>query len=231
MTGSDDDRKSSECGVADIRALLFDLDGVLWDSNALHAEAMAQVCAEVGLDMPDYARVAGMSTPEAFALAIAENRGPSDFSVADLTTRKQSIFRELVGQVPSDHEALRAAFGGWRPASLALVTGASRTTADAYLRRLPAGFFDLVITADDGLPSKPAPDAYIAAAKRLGVSSSQCVVFEDSAAGLKSARAAGMRTAHITYAWGGTCDGASCGADWCAPTVAEAIEMIRSERC
>lgn len=220
---------AADSGTAPIRAFLFDLDGVLWDSNPLHAEAVAQTCAEAGLPMVDYGRLAGRSSPAAFELIISEADQSGRWNAEELAATKRAIFRARVGEVPSDHEQLMDALRTGRPEFLALVTGASATTARAYLQRLPAGFFDLVITADDGLPSKPSPDAYLAAARRLGVEPGECVVFEDSVAGLAAARSAGARVAHITHAWGGRCDG-SCAADWCAPTVERALELVRGER-
>lgn len=230
MTGLGTEAKAVVRGVESIRAFLFDLDGVLWDTNTLHADSFAQVCAEAGLEMPDYERLAGLSTPAAFALVIAEDPRQPGRSVAELTARKRQLFLERIDHVPSDHQALREALDRRRPHSLALVTGASRASAEAYLRRVPSGFFDLVLTADDGLPSKPEPDVYLAAARLLGASPGQCVVFEDSRAGLAGARRAGMRTAHITYAWDGTCDGTACGAEWCAASIVEALEMIWAEQ-
>lgn len=221
------DRPRSGC----VRALLFDLDGVLWDSNPLHAEVVDRVCAEAGLETLDFSRLAGLSTPEAFALVLAENGEPSGCSVAELTQRKRSLFQERIGEVPRGEEPAVVALKTRSTASLGLVTGASIETAEAYLRRVPTGVFDLVITANDGLASKPAPDAYLEAARRLGVSPNECVVFEDSRAGLEAARRAGMRTAHVTFACDGGCDGIACRAEWCARSVAEALEMVWSELC
>ena len=214
-------------GVPHARAFLFDLDGVLWDSNRLHADTMARVCEEAGLTMPEYDRLAGLTTPAAFELVLSESAGPSGLAPSEFAARKRTLFQERVAEIESDHEALVEELAVDRPDFLALVTGASRATADAFLRRLPEHFFDLVITSDDGLASKPMPDAYLFAAGRLGVKPSECVVFEDSRAGLAAARAAGARVAHITSAWEGECDTTSCGSDWCAPTVREALRLIR----
>jgi len=231
MIRPDDTSGSENRRVARIRAFLFDLDGVLWDSNALHEETMARACEEAGLEMPEYSRLAGLSTPDALSLVFAENgRPPSDRLVSDLTDRKRSLFQARIDEVTSDHEALRTALSERPDISRALVTGASRATADAYLSRLPVGFFDVVITGEDGVPSKPAPDGYALAMRRLGVSPRESVVFEDSEAGLSAARASGARVAHVTHAWGNACDGVSCGSEWCAPTVREALEQVWSGR-
>lgn len=220
---------SINAGKRTIRAFLFDLDGVLWDSNEVHAAAMAETCQWAGLRMVDYGRLAGLSTPAAFKLILEENGNPDGALVAELSERKRSLFQQRIDEVASDHDALLDALSKRRPQYLALVTGASQETAAAYLRRLPTDFFDLVITSADGLPSKPHPDVYLAATNRLGVAPHEAVVFEDSEAGLASARAAGIPVAHITFAWAGHTNDSPCPANWCAETVVDAMNTVWSD--
>jgi len=229
------DPHSDETGtcepIEDVRAFLFDLDGVLWDSNAMHAAVFAQVCAEYELTMCDYSRLAGLSTPKAFGRILEMNGVGDRHSLGDLTERKRLLFQERITEIPSEHLALISALSARRPEYLALVTGASRRTASAFLSRLPADFFDVVITGEDGLPSKPAPEAYLAAAERLGVAPEECVVFEDSSAGLLAAKAAGARVVHITFAWDGRCDGDPCDGVQCVPTLIAGLQIAWGESC
>lgn len=211
-----------------ISALVFDLDGVLWDSTPAHADAFAEVADAAGLVPVDYAQIAGMTTPEAWRVVAARNgRLVDDEELTRLTRAKRSAFLDLLAEVPIDAEGLDR-LAAQRPGlPWAIVTGASEGTLSGFLDRIDRPErFRVRISADDGLPSKPAPDSYLAAFDRLGVPADECVVFEDSVNGLRAADAAGALTVHIR----GT--GAPCVVDHgavgvrllaCVPALGDAV--------
>ena len=82
---------------------------------------------------------------------------------------------------------------------VALVSASPRILMDAALTTLPQGFFQFSISADDVTRTKPFPDPYIEAAKRMGVSTSSCVVFEDSLTGIASAKSAGCAVVAVPH--------------------------------
>ena len=82
---------------------------------------------------------------------------------------------------------------------VALVSASPRILMDAALTTLPKDFFQFSISADDVTRTKPFPDPYLEAAKRMGVSTSSCVVFEDSLTGIASAKSAGCAVVAVPH--------------------------------
>ena len=181
--------------------MIFDLDGVLWQSSDIHARAFAQAFREAGVELPEgaYACVAGMST-EAAVVRLAEMFGGQrleDPQVMGCVVKRK---RELAAlwlrrggtldseTVPTLRMVREAGY------KMALVTGASHSTMTLFLEQLPPGdWFDNEVCGEDVSVGKPAPDIFLMTAKRLKVPPSSCVVVEDSLAGVRAAVAAGMR--------------------------------------
>jgi sugar-phosphatase len=168
-------------------AVLFDLDGVLVDSNAIaerHLRAWAERRAL------DFARVAsihhGRPTVETVRLVAPELDAEAEA-------------RLIEGGEARDTEGLCTFAGAARlvsglpPARWAIVTSGTRDTATMRLAYVGLPEPAVLITADDVRHGKPAPDPYRLAAERLGHAPARCVVVEDAPAGIVSARAAGAR--------------------------------------
>ncbi|AMO24436.1 fructose-1-phosphate/6-phosphogluconate phosphatase [Ramlibacter solisilvae] len=182
------------------QALLVDLDGTLVETASANYHAYAQSLAEVGLTISREefeARAAGRNwrqfLPEMLAEAgiAAEPR-----TIAD---RKASIYaRSFDRLVPNT--ALIALLRLRSPACMAaLVTSASAANAYAVLHHLGlTDLFDIIVTGDDVPRHKPAPDAYQLAALQLGVEPANCIVIEDSDAGIASALDFGALVLRLT---------------------------------
>ncbi len=180
-----------------LKAVLFDLDGLLTNTEELHLEAWRRALRERGVEV----------TPEEYAeLWIRRGLGPRDvlklkklegkLDVEALMRRKDELFRELAERhlalLPGALELLRALKA--KGLKLALVTSARRPAVDVVLDRLKLrDFFDVIVTNEDVRRSKPDPEPFLVAAERLGVRPSDCVVLEDAEKGVVAAKRAGMR--------------------------------------
>ena len=198
MTAADQSREH-----APIAALIFDMDGLLIDSEVVAEKALALFLQGHGHELrPNTLEGAlGRRLPEAVAV-LAEAYGlpgPIDQLVATFDTMR---LQALYGNVLSMPGAV--ALLDWaavRGIPRALATSSSRGHANVSLAEAAlAGRFDVEVTGDQVEFGKPAPDLFLLAADRLGVVPESCVVFEDSPVGLEAARRAGMRPVWVPNA-------------------------------
>jgi HAD superfamily hydrolase (TIGR01509 family) len=181
-----------------IRAILFDLDGTLVDSERETAEALARaMLAGQGIAITQEDRDYGIGRSWVAIYARLRERYPSlgwsqSELIAATAAMREHVFEELgITVLPGAH----AAVDRFAHLPRALVTGSSRVEARQCLLALGrADAFDVVLASEDVPTSKPAPDGYLAAARALGVPPGACVVIEDSTAGVAAGRAAG---AHV----------------------------------
>jgi HAD superfamily hydrolase (TIGR01509 family) len=176
------------------KAVLFDMDGVLVDSTAIHADAFQRVLQSVGIQGFVYAPYAGMRTADVIReVLVCHGLEPDPEQIAHLAGAKSSLAaakleaeNPLFPYVLEVLERLSARF------ALALVSSGSEWSVRRFLERNRLeGFFRAVVHAGDVARTKPAPDAYLEAARRLNLPPSECLVLEDADAGEEAARAAG----------------------------------------
>jgi sugar-phosphatase len=168
----------------DVGGLLFDSDGVLVDSDASALHAWATWAEERGLDPKAVVdQVHGRRAEDTVALLVkGPERDEALRRINDLELAAANEVRALPGALV----LLRGLEG--RP--WAVVTSATAALAEARLQAAGLPAPPVLVTADDVEAGKPAPDGYRAAAARLGRPTSECVVFEDSDAGVLAAHAA-----------------------------------------
>jgi HAD superfamily hydrolase (TIGR01509 family) len=177
-----------------IRAVLFDLDGVLADTERLQWTAYRRVLLELGVDVgvEEYRRewIATGLGPE---YACRTYRLPIDPD--ELRARKARAYRLLLDGEVLPRPGAAAVLARLRPSHrLALVTNSVREEVTLILGRFGLGTaFDAIVAREDYVQAKPSPDGYLAAAARLGLPPSECVVVEDTARGVRAGVAAGMR--------------------------------------
>jgi HAD superfamily hydrolase (TIGR01509 family) len=194
------------CYTASVRAILFDLDGTLVDSERGYAEATAVCLARAfAIELTAADRAYGTGRSWVAIHAYLRDRYPvltwdRDRLIAEVAAESRRLFAERgVVVLPGAKDAV-ARFARW---PRALVTGSSRAEAHHMLDLLGlADAFAAVVCAEDVPRSKPAPDGYLAACAQLGVAPVEAVVVEDSAAGCAAGRAAGC--AVIAVAAGNT---------------------------
>lgn len=179
--------------TADYDALIFDMDGVIIDSEPAHAEAKRRTFAHYDLAVPDtlYDEFKGQ-TDEAVMEHVAATYGRDGLTTEALLGRKHRAYEALLSEVqpvPGALAFLRQAVERYR---LALVTSATPHNQQRAFDRFDLHvYFEAVVTAADVTEAKPAPEPYARGAARLNVSPARCLVLEDSAHGVASARAAG----------------------------------------
>jgi len=190
---------SSGLPVARGLALIFDLDGVVVDTMPLHTRAWLRYLEQLGISRKDVAtQMHGRRNDEIVREFLGPNV-PNDV-VLEHGAAKERLFREMMGAdlvrslVPGVADFLARTDG----MPVALATNAEPANVDfaldgTNLRR----WFQAIVDGSQVRNAKPAPDVYLLAAARLGVAPRNCIVFEDSPAGIAAARAAGMRVAGI----------------------------------
>src|SRR3954465_7730834 len=173
-----------------IEAALFDMDGLLIDTESVYIEALQAAAAAMALEMP-----------LAFCHSMIGIPGPvregmiRDFYGAglDITVFGRHFdARRFAAGVPVKPGAVELLdFLKTAGLPLALVTSSSPATVEKHLGRAGLyGRFDAIVTRNDVVHPKPAPDIYLEAARRLGVPPAYCLAFEDSNTGLAAAHAA-----------------------------------------
>ena len=176
-------------------AVVFDLDGVLMDSEQRWNEAKEALVRESGGRWRDDAPTVmmGMSSPEWSAYLRDDLRVPLDADAIsdDVVRRMMEGYRRELPLLPGAHQAVRALARRW---PLALASSSNREIIDLVLEL--AGFgdaFQFTVSSEEVERGKPAPDVYLEAARGLGVPASSCVAIEDSSNGLRAAAAAHMQ--------------------------------------
>lgn len=206
-------------------ALLLDLDGVLWDTESVHARAFEEVCIEHELEPVPYRMLAGRPTNKAFEVILAANGVAITFdAIVHLSMTKQSRARAaLKDDPPLSPDLPVIAEVIEKGALVAIVTGASAQTADLFVKASKIEFH-AIITAEATAVGKPAPDPYMAGAAALGVAPQRCWALDDSAQGVSSATSAGARTVHLRSS--DPCELTHPDVVGCVPDLHQFIAMI-----
>ncbi|HVK78109.1 MAG TPA: HAD family phosphatase [Kofleriaceae bacterium] len=178
-----------------VRAVLFDLDGTLVDSERQYGEAMARALVTgLGIAITDEDRAfsigrSWVAIHDRLRTVYPALTWARDELIHRTALASHEVFAEQgVWVLPGAIEAIAR----FADRARGIVTGSSRVECAAMLERLGvAAAFGIVLCAEDVPRSKPAPDGYLAACARLGVAPHEAVVLEDSAAGIAAARAAG----------------------------------------
>ena len=184
-------------------AVIFDMDGVLVDSEPLGMEAMRRVMARQGVPYTeaDNNEFVGRTTLEECRILKARHRLEAD--ERDLTRQYVDILVDLIRERPRPMPGVPDVLvelltAGYR---MALASSAEPVVIATNLDALDLGrFFEAIVSGTEVARGKPAPDVFLETAKRLGLPAPRCLVVEDSRNGLLAAKAAGMACAVIPCA-------------------------------
>jgi beta-phosphoglucomutase len=217
-------------------AVLFDFDGILVDSEPMHHRAFTEVLDPLGMGFPwkEYVEIyLGFDDRDAFREAFrAKGIVLDDASLANLVAAKSEAFlrglRDGVTAYPGAVSLIESLHAAGRP--LALCSGALRSDIAPILAQLGvARCFDVIVSADDVRRSKPDPESYALAFSRLAerhptllTVPGKSVAVEDTPAGIRSAKGAGLRVLAVTNSYGA---GELADADW----IADSLESVRIE--
>ena len=185
-----------------IAAVVFDLDGVLLDSEQVWDDAREQLAEERGGRWHPQAQrdMMGMSSTE-WSRYMHETIGlpePPDEINREVVERLTAIYREHLPALPGAKEAVERLAARW---PLGLASSSNRELIDLALQLLGVEhLFAATVSSEEVASGKPAPDVYLEAARRLGVDPADAAAVEDSHNGILAAKAAGMRVVAIPNA-------------------------------
>jgi beta-phosphoglucomutase len=191
-----------------LKAIIFDFDGVIADTEPLHFQAFLDVVQPLGADF-DYTtycqRYIGFDDRDGFAAIAADYgieivNGQLETLIDQKARRFEQIVADGVKTYPGIIELIQDAS---QHLPLAICSGALRSDIEAILPGIGDGklktCFAKIVTAEDVMRSKPDPESYALAAKQLGVEPDEAMAIEDTPAGLKSAVGAGLKTLALTH--------------------------------
>lgn len=185
-----------------LRALLFDFDGVLADTENIHVAAWQRTFADLGWEIPDdVCARAAEEDDRAFLAAIFAEREIADPNVEGWLRRKQQLTIAMLADSPRIYpgvaDLVRSVRGRLK---LAVVSSTWRANVEAVLRSSGlADAFEVIVGKEDVKAVKPDPQCYRLAVKRLKVTPTTALALEDSPGGLAAARGAGLRVLAVGH--------------------------------
>ncbi len=194
-----------------LRAVVFDFDGVIVDSEPLHFRSLRDALRPEGVEITEeeYLRVyLAYDDREAIRLALEQHGERTDPARReDIEARKVEIFARLIPEVPVFEGARDLVRALEEEMPLAIASGARHEEVDAILRGVGLrDAFETIVGAEDAERTKPDPAPYLEAARRLaartpGLAPGECVAFEDSMAGIAAALGAGMKVVGVAHSY------------------------------
>ncbi len=178
------------------RAVLWDMDGTLVDSEELHWRAWRETMADEGISITHDQFLSSFGQRNDSIIPLWLGAGAAPERVRKIERAKEDRFRRMVrdaGVLPLPGAVAwvnRLSESGWLQA---VASSAPRANVEAVLGEMgTASYFQAIVSAEDVRRGKPDPEVYLLAASRLGALPDRCIVVEDAAAGLEGARRAGM---------------------------------------
>ena len=203
-----------------LKAVIFDLDGVIADTAVVHHAAWEKLASEIGIPFDDSIgeRLKGVDRRASLDILLEKASRPyAEPEKEALATRKNNYYREQIERFGPQNllPGARDAIESVRRAGLKTALASASRNAPLLLEKLGiADLFDYVVNADHIRRAKPDPEIFLAAARGLGLAPSECLGVEDAAAGIASIHSAGMKAVGIGHAQ------ALAGADLLLPSVA-----------
>jgi len=184
--------------VGKFRAYLFDCDGNIADSMPLHYIAWKKALAEWNCDYPERLFYSWGGKPVKKIIADLNKMNGLQMPVDSLAAKKEAFYIEQLPQLKAIPEVLEYIEAEHGRIPFAVVSGSRRSTVIGSLKAIGLlDKFDTIVAAEDYTHGKPAPDAFLLAAERLGVAPADCLVFEDTDLGIEAAPAAGMASVKV----------------------------------
>jgi beta-phosphoglucomutase family hydrolase len=180
------------------KAYLFDCDGTIADSMPLHYNAWKAVLADWNCVYEEDLFYSWGGKPVRNIIADLNKIHGLQMPVEAIATRKEGLYLAQLPQLKAIPEVLEYIEAEHGRIPFAVVSGSTRDSVVGSLRVLGLlDKFDTIVSADDYKHGKPAPDGFLLAAERLGVTPADCLVFEDTDLGIEAATAAGMASVKV----------------------------------
>lgn len=180
------------------QALIFDCDGTLADTMPLHWRAWQAVTRRHGLDLSEHRfySLGGVPSRDILKLLSAEQGIPLDHLA--VAREKEAEYLPLIAQVEPINAVVGIARRSYGKLPMAVASGGTRHIIEQVLEHLGIRhLFNAIVTSEDVIHQKPAPDIFLEAARRLGVLPHLCRAYEDTELGLEAIRAAGMEAVDV----------------------------------
>ena len=180
------------------RAIIFDCDGTLADSMPLHWRAWDAIARRHGLAFSEqrFYSLGGVPARDVLKMLGAEQGLPFDpFAVA---REKEAVYLPLIAQIEPINQVVGVAREHYGKIPMAVASGGTKRIIQQVLKHLDIRhLFQAIVTSEDVVKQKPAPDIFLEAARRLGVPPQFCRAYEDTDLGMQAIRAAGMEAVDV----------------------------------
>jgi HAD superfamily hydrolase (TIGR01509 family) len=184
------------------KAYLFDCDGTIADSMPLHYVAWKKILGEWGCEFPEDTFYAWGGMPVTEILATLNRQQGLRIPIAEVQHQKEALYLEALHELQAVPEVLEHILASHGRIPFAVVSGSTRDSVTKSLQTLGLlDKFDLLVCAGDYQRGKPDPEPFLTAARLLGVSPFDCLVFENTDMGIEAATAAGMASVKILQPW------------------------------
>lgn len=181
-----------------IKGLIFDCDGTLADSMPLHYEAWQKIARKHGFEFPKdkFYSLGGVPSRHIVEL-LAREQGLTLDAVA-ISVEKEEIYLSQLPLIRPIEPIVAIARANLRKLPMAVATGGNRFIMHKVLGHIGIfDWFEAIVTSEDVVHGKPAPDVFLEAARRIGVPPGSCRAYEDTDLGMQSIRAAGMEAMDV----------------------------------
>lgn len=183
------------------RGAIFDWDGVIINSAEHHEASWERVAREIGKTLPEGHFKAGFGMKNEVIIPEMLKWETDLEKIRELSLRKEALYREVVRErgvipLPGVENWLRTLRDAGIPCVIASSTHRENITTTLEVLGF-SSFFDSIVAAEDVQRGKPDPEVFLTAAKRIGVSGKEGVVFEDALVGIAAGHAAGMRVVAV----------------------------------
>src|SRR5436190_23936860 len=180
------------------RALIFDCDGTLADTMPLHWRAWQVVTCRYGIDFPEERFYALGGVPSRDILTMLCKEQTLSLDALLVAKEKEEEYLKLMAQAGPIHEVVAIARDHAGKLPMAVASGGSRHVIEKILQHVGIReLFAAVVTSEDVVHQKPAPDIFLEAARRIGVAPEFCRAYEDTDLGMRAIRDAGMEAIDV----------------------------------
>jgi len=180
-----------------MKAVIFDMDGVIIDSEPIHFEVDMQTMEKLGVHISKDELNKYVGTTNEYMLTELINKYKIEKSIDEITEYKINLTINKIKEAPIDAiDGIRELLVELKNSNIKTAIGSSSTRdlIDAVIEKFKLkAYFDYIVSGDEVKEGKPKPDIYLEASKRLNVNPSECIVIEDSKNGVLAAKSAGMK--------------------------------------